>query len=745
MDSTIKILSIYTVFGVVAFFMATQSALSAPKPVEVPLAAGTVTLDNIHSGSLVYATKFPGQHIPAPLLSTEVDIRVSGPMARVIVKQNFINPSDAWLEARYVFPLPENATVNHMVVTTGDKKIISEIKEKQKARKIYEKAKRAGKRAALIEQHRPNVFSTKVANIGPKATVTVEVTYLQNLRFDQDKFHLRFPMVVAPRYTPREQAHIVKSTPEPRTKPDSWLDTPVRDPKLGKTNPVALTVTLDAGVPLTSVKSLHHKMSGDGWEDGTATLRLADKTVPADKDFELVWAPKQGAIPASALFTETVGDETFYLAMMLPPRPDIRAVPTRDIIFVLDKSGSMGGKSIKQARKALQFALDRLRPADRFNIIRFSNVTDQLFDSVRPANQFSVARAKQYVADTRADGGTEMRLALLHALAGDGVANRLRQVVFLTDGAISNEDQLFKDIQRHIKATRLYTVGIGSAPNSHFMRRAAEIGRGSFTYIANLNNVAEKIRRLFLKIERPAMIDLTADWSGMSTGVSNGVRLTPYPKRLPDLHDGEPVMLAIRATGPLPKGKAKLTLSGRRGRSPWSQSISLDQARPAVGISTIWARKRITALTGSLRQGADRDSVKQAITATALRHRLVSKYTSLVAVEKTVSRPADEPLFKRKVPLNLPNGWVARKVFGGAGGQMRHKTHAGKTAKPVMRSQFSSMLKDLSQQRLAQKKIASASQPVPLPMGATPGPLQILLGLLALFTATILLLIRRRV
>ena len=741
MASIIKTSSIYAVIGVVAFFLATQSAFSAPQAVKVTPAAGTVTLDNIHSGSLVYATKFPGEHIPAPLLGTEVDIQISGPMARVVVKQDFINPSDTWLEARYVFPLPENAAVNHMVVTTGDKRIISEIKEKQKARKIYQQAKRAGKRAALIEQHRPNVFSTKVANIGPKATVTVEITYLQNLRFNQDKFHLRFPMVVAPRYTPPGKAHIVKSTPKPRTKPDPWLDTPVLDPKLGKTNPVALTVTLDAGVPLKSLKSLHHKLAGDGWKDGAATLRLIDKTVSANKDFEMTWTPKQGVVPASALFTETIKGETFYLSMILPPRPDIRAVPPRDIVFVLDKSGSMAGKSIKQARKALHFALDRLRPADRFNIIRFSNITDQLFDSVRPANQFSLAHAKQYVTSTRADGGTEIRPALLHALKGADLPDRLRQVVFLTDGAISNEDQLFKDIEQNIWATRLYTVGIGSAPNSHFMRRAAEIGRGSFTYIANLNNVAEKIRRLFLKIERPAIIDLAADWAGMS----DGVRLTPYPKRLPDLHDGEPVMLAIRATGPLPKDKAKLTLSGRRGRSPWSQSISLAQARPAVGISTLWARARITALTGSLRQGADRDGVKQAITATALRHKLVSKYTSLVAVEKTVSRPTDDPLFKRKLPLNLPDGWVTRKVFGGAAGQMQYKARAGKAAKPVMRSQFSSMLKDLSTQRLAQKKMASASQPVPLPTGATPGPLHILSGLMGLFAATVLLLIRRRV
>ncbi len=561
MNPSIKLSALYVLL---ALFVPMQTAFAAPQPVNISSATGMVTLDNIHSGSLVYATKFPGQHIPAPLLGTEVDIRVSGPIARVVVKQNFINPSDAWLEARYVFPLPENAAVNHMVVVTGDKRIVSEIKEKQKARKIYAKAKRAGKRAALIEQHRPNVFSTKVANIGPKATVAVEITYLQNLRFDQDRFHLRFPMVVAPRYTPHGKAHIVKAAPEPDARPDSWLDTPVRGPKLGKTNPVTLKVSLDAGVPLSGLKSLHHKIKVDDWQDGTATLHLADKAVPADKDFELFWTPKKATVPPSALFTETVAGEKFYLAMMLPPRPDQRNIPPRDIVCVLDKSGSMAGKSIIQARKALIFALNRLRPADRFNIIRFSNVTDQLFQSVRPANQFSLARAKQYVADTKADGGTEIRTALLRSLKSSETPDRLRQVMFLTDGAISNESQLFRDITQHINDTRLYTVGIGSAPNSHFMRRAAEIGRGSFTYIGDINTVADKMRRLLLKIERPAMIDLAADWAGMS----DGVRLTPYPKRLPDLHDGEPVMLAIRATGPLPKDKAKLTLSGRRGRSP---------------------------------------------------------------------------------------------------------------------------------------------------------------------------------
>ncbi len=728
-------------YATLALFTAMQTAFSAPQPVKTSNAPGTITLDNVHSGSLVYATKFPGQHIPAPLLGTEVDIRISGPVARVIVKQSFINPSDAWLEARYVFPLPENAAVNHMVVATGDKKIVSEIKEKQKARKIFSQAKRAGKRAALIEQHRPNVFSTRVANIGPKATIAIEITYLQNLRFDQDRYHLRFPMVVAPRYVPPAKAHIVKAPFKPNesnAKKDTWLNTPIHDPKRGKTNPVALTVELDAGVPLADLKSLHHDIKSDDWQDGKATVKLAEKAVPADKDFELIWTPKRGSLPSAALFTETVAGEKFYLAMVTPPRPDTRNVPPRDIVFVLDKSGSMAGKSIVQARKALTFALDRLRPNDRFNIIRFDTVAVSLFASVRPANQFSLAKARKFVANTEADGGTEIRQALLRSLIGNTKPDQLRQIIFITDGAVSNEEQLFIEISRHIREARLFTVGIGSAPNSHFMRRAAEIGRGSFTYIGDINNVEDKMRRLLLKIERPAMLDLAADWAG----ISDGVRLTPYPKRLPDLHDGEPVVLAIRATGSLPKDTAKLTLSGRRGRAPWSQTISLDQARPAAGISTIWARQRITALTGSLRRGADPASVRQAIIATALRHKLVSKFTSLVAVEKTVARPIDEPVFKRKIPLNLPEGWRTQRS------QKQLRVPGPKKAnqaKPPMQGNFASMLKSLPEHQASQQMSLTSAQPVQLPTGATSGPLQILIGMLGLVVASMLLLFRRQV
>lgn len=661
-------------------------------------------------GALLFATDTPGRSVPAPLLGAKANIRVTGAVARVIIRQSYINPSSSWLEARYVFPLPETASVDRMRVTSGETELIAEIREREAARKSFQAAKKAGKRAALVEQHRPNVFSTSLANIAPKAVVTVELSYLQHIRYDQGKFRLRFPMVVAPRYTPPEPAKVVSAEP---VSSGSWQASPIRPPEDGKANPLSLTVHLNAGIKLAALRSPHHDIVTDDWRGGTAVIRLKDDIVPADRDFELIWTPERGAAPEAAVFSETIGTDRFLMAMVMPPRKaDAPPPPPRDIVFVLDRSGSMDGPSIVQARKALVFALNRLKRQDRFEIIRFSHRTESLYGGLRPATAQNIRRGKAFVTATTADGGTEMRPALLQAMAGHAAVGRLRQIVFLTDGAVGNEAALLDDIAAGIRGARLYTVGIGSAPNSYFMRRTAEIGRGSFTHIGNTENVAERMKALFLKIERPAMTDLKAAWFGLPEGTV----VTPYPAPLPDLHDGEPVMLfaRLRKTEDQQPGET-LSLSGQTGKTGWSRTIELASAQPGAGIGTLWARARIHDLMGTLHHGAAPDSVRQAVTATALLHQIVSRYTSLIAVENRLARPADEPLFTRDIARNLPDGWNFEKLFGAAPRQ---------TASPAQ-AQKASLMRSPS--------VGGAS--VTLPAGATDGPLQIALGIAALIAA----------
>ena len=323
--------------------------------------------------------------------------------------------------------------------------------------------------------------------------------------------------------------------------------------------------------------------------------------------------------------------------------------------------------------------------------------------------------------------------ALRLALAGERDAGRLRQVVFLTDGAVSNERKLLGEIQGRLNSSRLFTIGIGSAPNSYFMRKAAEAGRGSFTYIGKLSEVARRMDGLFRKLERPALTDLLSRWS-LAAGDVSGIHA--YPKLLPDLYHGEPVVMAVKLPGAAASDpKDELHITGILGGRQWRHRLALSTARTAQGISALWARARITDLMDSLRQGADPAVVRKSVIETALRHNLVSRYTSLVAISKKVARPEDAPLTSRKLPLNLPHGWNYDKVFG----EIRAKPapasarHAGLRTAGAVASVDAGM----------SKGIIAGAPPVQLPQGATPAMLNIWIGLLALMAAAGFMLWRR--
>ena len=722
---TVGILFIGTMLWAAADAVARPGAAAAAP-------GGLVTLDDVGAGTLLFKTRRPGRFVPAPMVATEVDMRVGGMVARVEVRQTFLNPSQSWLEGIYAFPLPDNAAVDGMRIAFGDKVIDAVIAERAAARRTYDKARKEGRKAALIEQHRPNIFTNDVANIGPGEAITVTLRYQQTLRYDQGRFRLRFPMVVGPRYTPGQLT--VSSAGK-----DGWsrtaeiaadaerISSPVLRPEAGKVNPVALRIVLDAGFPLAELHSPYHTIVGSDWRDGTATITLDPGAVPADRDFELVWKPDTGTAPVAGVFQEIVDDKAYVLVMVLPPhrgRPDrenkaVAPMP-RDLVFVLDRSGSMAGVSIIQAREATKVALDRLRPADRFEIIRFSSAHDTLFGAVRHATPENLARATSFVAGTTADGCTEMLAPLRRALAGRAVRGRLRQIVFLTDGGVSNESQLLAEIDARLGHARLFTVGIGSAPNGYFMRKAAAAGRGSYTYIGSAHDVSARVGGLFRKLERPVLTDVLTAWT---TSAGDGIAMEAYPDLIPDLYDGEPVVVVARLDGD-GGGEAELRLNGVFNGREWRHVLRLDNARDTAGVAALWGRAKIAELTDSLRRGADPATVKQAVIETALRHRLVSRHTSLVAVAKTVDRPPETAVSRRKVALNLPHGWDYDRVFG----EMLIKS------KPPRQ-------RDAGLDPAAPQLAAAM---VNLPAGATPAPLHLLIGAIALLLAGALVLWSRR-
>jgi len=616
-------------------------------------------LNDARSGSLLL--KSDGGMTEAARLGIDVDITVSGPTARARVTQLFRNPTTQWMEAVYVYPLPAGSAVDTLKMVVGDRVVVGDIKERGEAKVIYEKARRDGQTAALTEQQRPNIFTNAVANIGPGETVLVQIEYQEPVGQNGSEFSLRVPLVVGPRYNP---APIVQSV-DLRADGHGWgaasndpvPSLPVLDPTTAApVNPTRITVRLQAGFPLGEVKSPHHQVKIESPDSSTRVVTLADGVVPAGRDFELTWKPAGETTPSVGLFREHVGDADYLLAFVTPPAlaPSAQRPLPREVVFVIDNSGSMGGTSIQQAKASLLYALGRLQPADRFNVIRFDDTMTVLFPASVPADAEHLGSAAGFVSGLEARGGTEMVPAMRAALTDDGSdADHVRQVVFLTDGAIGNEQQLFETITAMRGRSRVFMVGIGSAPNTYLMTRASELGRGAFTHIGSVEQVEERMRGLFTKLENPAVTGLTVTFSEASADLT--------PAIIPDVYRDEPLLLAAK----LDSLAGSLQIKGRIGDTPWMVTLPLANAAEGKGLSKVWARRKISdaEVARTLRQITP-DQADRTILRLALDHQLVTRLTSLVAVDKTPRRPSGEALTRSELPINLPAGWDFEKLFG---------------------------------------------------------------------------------
>ncbi len=638
----------------------------------IPSVAAESTQKSIHEsvvkkteGGILLKTLSGKTLIPAPLLNTKVTMTISGLIARTTVSQQFSNPSDEWAEGVYVFPLPDQAAVDHLRMRIGERIIEGHIQEQAQAKKTYATAKAQGRQASLLEQERPNIFTASVANIPPHAPITVDIEYQEVVRYDQGRFSLRFPMVVGPRYIPGQPQDIQKVSSsqagfgwalDTDQVPDaSRITPPVQHPSQGLLNPIALRIHLAPGMLLQNIESPTHPISITKDETNSYQVSLQDESTYADRDFELIWTPRSHDTPQTSVFTEQHDGETFFFMQLMPPTTAASTKNTipREVIFVIDTSGSMGGTSLTQAKAALQLALARLTSNHTFNIIQFHSVTHSLYSTARQASASRIHEARRYVNGLQATGGTEMLPALDRALTHlphQEESPRLRQIIFITDGLVGNEEALFALLHRDLHDTRLFTVGIGSAPNGHLMRKAAQFGKGTFTYIGSTTDVQDTMNRLFLTLEHPALTDIT-----IQSGDPTFVDILPNP--LPDLYHGEPLTVAFRSTR-LP---TSITITGNLAGTHWETTQSLIDANPRNGIAVYWARQKIAQL---MDQEKDKTLLRQSIWDIALKHHLVSRYTSLVAVDITPVRPEAQSLHTHPLTTNLPHGMQYEAVFG---------------------------------------------------------------------------------
>ena len=670
----------------------------------------TIPYQDISSGSLYF--KNDTGFFPALTQNSDYQVNVNGLLARVNFTQTFNNSTDGFLEAVYVFPLIDDAAVDSMVMEIGERRIIGKIKKKQQALKLYNKAKIQGKKTSLVTQQRPNLFTTKLANIAPGETIKISISYLQSVALKDETFSLRIPLTLTPRFIPAPRQTAIKakeqtntSNPLNTTKIDShgWAIANARVSDADEITPfqmrvngieeqmqtVTLGINLQTGLPVAQVVSLYHPIKqqrvnkesinsqsinsqsiNKPQQSESLTITLAAKKILLDQDFVLQWQLSQGNIPKAAFFTQDVTDQSqddyhYGLLMVMPPKAYNAKSLDKEVVYIIDKSGSMGGVAMRQAKQALETALDLLTDKDSFNIIAFDNETRSLFPQSKNANSSNKTWAKHWLSGLNASGGTNMYPAIEQALRqseDNGNKTSYRQVVFITDGSVGNEDELLRLIDRDLSNTRLHTIGIGSAPNGYFMTQAAKVGRGTYRYIGSINEVKQQMTDLFNQISKPLMKNIKVIWPTSSVEM--------FPQQLPDLYAGEPLLISARwkkSTNQL--APQLINISGELAATTWQEQMIITEGEKQdnnagktmfdSSISQWWARKKIDHLSLLQRRSrtADESSeLKSDITRLALKHHLVSPYTSFIAIEEQVSRKADTPLASKGIKNLMPKG-----------------------------------------------------------------------------------------
>ena len=605
--------------------------------------------DEDRPGCGTLQAKLPAEkrEVPLPLKHTDVKASVSGYIATVDVTQQYHNPYDEKIEAVYVFPLPQNAAVNEFLMTIGDRRIRGIIRGRKEAEKIYREARALGYVASLLTQERPNVFTQSVANIEPAKAIDINIKYFHTLAYVDGWYEFVFPMVVGSRFNPPGSKDGIGAVG--RGRPGrSGQKTEVQYLRPGERSghDISLAVRIDAGVVIERIQSRSHVIETGRPSPNLADVKLGRLDAIPNKDFVLRYKVAGERIKSS-LITHQDKRGGFFTLMLYPPESQ-RSLARKplELVFVLDCSGSMSGKPMAQAKKAVKRALKQMQPDDTFQIIRFSSRASKLGATPLEATPANVRRALWHLQFLKGGGGTMMIEGIRAALDFPHDPRRLRFVVFLTDGFIGNEAEILAAVHAKLGASRIFSFGVGSSPNRYLLNRMAKMGRGAVAYLGLDDSGAEVMDQFFSRASRPAMTDLRVDWGGAKV-------TEVYPNHIPDLFVGRPVILTGRYHGARP---SRIRVCGKIGDQTREIKIPVQPDDPArhAGLAAIWARMKIADLWDRATHDRSGELTGQ-IKRLALEYGLMSAYTAFVAVD-SLTRTAGGHGTTVPVSVPVPDG-----------------------------------------------------------------------------------------
>jgi Ca-activated chloride channel homolog len=583
---------------------------------------------------------------PFTLEHTQVKAEISGGFARVEVSQRYANPSKERLEAIYTFPLPENAAVTDMLMRISSRVVVGEIREREDAKRVYEAARSSGQVAALLEQERANVFTQSLANIPPGEKIFVHLKYVHEVHYDAGRYRFVFPMTVGPRYIPGAD----------RVPDASRVTPPPLSPGERSGHEIEVAVKLSPGLPITGLRSVSHRLLVRRPASDQARVSLAASDRIPNKDFVLEWGLKAAKPELAVIAHRDKGEGTLMVLVAPQPRAAPADVCPKEMVFVIDTSGSQSGEPLAKEKQVVRRALQGMNPRDTFRLIRFDDHSTAFSSDALPGTPDNIRMALSWVNGLNTRGGTELLGAMRAALETPRDPGRRRFVFFLTDGLIGGETEVIGAIQERLGDARVFTFGVGSSVNRALLESMARTGRGFAQYVRQDEDGAKAVDLFYRRVRNPLLLDLKVDWGGLPvTDVE--------PEVLPDLFDAQPVYVFARYAGPS-TGTITVTgkLSGRQYRR--ALAVRLPSKREAhKSLAPVWARRRIERLMLEQSRGEKPELVAQ-VKALGLAHRLLTKYTSFVAVERAIRAGLDIPLETVLIPVEMPEGVSFEGVFG---------------------------------------------------------------------------------
>lgn len=588
----------------------------------------------------------PGQAKPTlcALKNTRVDAYVEGFSARVVLVQTFKNTSETPVEAVYTFPLPEDSAVDRMRIQVGARVIEGELKKREDARRTYEAAKAAGQVASLLDQERANVFTQSIANLTPGAEVKVEISYAQMLKYENGQFEFFYPMTIGPRF-------MGAATPDPEKISPSFA---AQGTRTGAD--IDLRVHLKAGAPIQSLNSVLHKVKIDAKGEDAAEIVLSKAKEIPNRDFILRYGVATDAVQSSFLaHYEPERGGFFSLAVMPPKAPKESQISPKELIFVMDQSGSQSGFPIDKSKELTLKLIEKMRPGDTFNVLGFSNDVTPLWPSPRPNTAENREEASAFVKQMSANGGTQLQKAVVAALAAPTDARRLRYVVFNTDGFVGQDKQIIDEVRRYRGTSRMFTFGIGNSVNRDLVESMAIEGRGDSEIVTLAETADRAVDRFLKRSGNPIVANVTAE-------CSDGMELTP--EVLPDVLSDKPIVVFGRYSQP---GRGVIELKGTVAGKPWSQKLTVElpvRTASDTAMMSLWARRKVDDIMRTARYGefvmtegsaAAASDPQVRATKVALEFGIMSPFTSFVAVEKRIVNVGGK-MRTVNVPLDAPDG-----------------------------------------------------------------------------------------